>query len=434
MRFFRIAVLSLLLITTPALLADFHQIAFHAKLDKKFKQEETYHLISYDKILKILDEVESGKAKKKYKKRELARINQFLVYLAQNGTTQQNVTALNHDISDLLHEGDFNPSINTCWIFWPTGWTPTFLSINFGKTKKFVKKHKTAIIIGGAILVATGIVIIAASAGAASAGVASAAGVAGGFATSELKNTEITSEAPAIQEYISEKIHASAFEETSDLSIGEMARELGSKFAHETFDGISEFVSIVPNAAQEIKDVGSQFVPNGFIPPASRDLTADPQEKYENFVVRGHGMIDNIFSTNQADQYTPEGRDTRFNTGIIPLPGMIYKNGTINVKKFSNLGKSADRAGYTKAGRGITKHSYRDGSIFPKPTGNLSEVNQHGQRALESILNHPEKKVVQYTHKKYGPVIEIEAPKLGGVRFNGDGSEMMGLLEPHRFK
>ena len=79
------------------------------------------------------------------------------------------------------------------------------------------------------------------------------------------------------------------------------------------------------------------------------------------------------------------------------------------------------------------KHGYRKESVFSKPVGNPSQVNQHGQQVLESILNHPEKKVVQYTNKLHGPVIEIEAPKLGGVRFNGDGTEMMGFLEPKRF-
>jgi len=78
-RSFRIAVLSLLLITTPTLLADFHQIALYAKLDKKFNQEETYHFISYDKIVKLLDEVESGKAKKKYKKESLHESIDFLL-------------------------------------------------------------------------------------------------------------------------------------------------------------------------------------------------------------------------------------------------------------------------------------------------------------------------------------------------------------------
>lgn len=62
------------------------------------------------------------------------------------------------------------------------------------------------------------------------------------------------------------------------------------------------------------------------------------------------------------------------------------------------------------------------------------EVNEQAQKVLEKILNHPEKRVVQYTHKIHGPVIDIEAPELGGVRFTGDGKEMMGFLEPKWFK
>ncbi len=38
------------------------------------------------------------------------------------------------------------------------------------------------------------------------------------------------------------------------------------------------------------------------------------------------------------------------------------------------------------------------------------------------------------TYDMYGPVIEIEAPEIGGVRFTGDGKKMMGFLEPKWFK
>ncbi|NGX38586.1 MAG: hypothetical protein K1000chlam2_01760 [Chlamydiae bacterium] len=80
------------------------------------------------------------------------------------------------------------------------------------------------------------------------------------------------------------------------------------------------------------------------------------------------------------------------------------------------------------------KHGYREGrTIFEKPIGNPAQINEHGQKVLDKILNHPEKKVVQYTHKIHGPVIEIEAPEIGGVRFTGDGKEMMGFLEPKWF-
>lgn len=81
------------------------------------------------------------------------------------------------------------------------------------------------------------------------------------------------------------------------------------------------------------------------------------------------------------------------------------------------------------------KHGYRTGrTVFEKPVGTPTQINDHGQRVLDNILNHPEKKVVQYTHDMYGPVIEIEAPDLGGVKFTGDAKEMMGFLEPKWFK
>lgn len=221
-----------------------------------------------------------------------------------------------------------------------------------------------------------------------------------------------------------------------ELSFAEKAREAGAFFAHQAYEEVSELVSFVPQLCEELKDVGARILPDSLSLP-NDDLPVAPKENYENLVATGHAVIDTVFSTDQADLYTAEVKGNalanEYAIGMIPLPGMISSNGVINVKKFSNLGKVADRAGFTKAGRGSMKHGYRKGSVFSKPVGNPSQVNQHGQQALESILNHPEKKVVQYTNKLYGPVIEIEAPKLGGVRFNGDGTEMMGFLEPKWF-
>lgn len=41
-----------------------------------------------------------------------------------------------------------------------------------------------------------------------------------------------------------------------------------------------------------------------------------------------------------------------------------------------------DRGGFTKAGRGLMKHGYRDESVFPKPLGNPPNVNEHGQKSF----------------------------------------------------
>lgn len=90
-----------------------------------------------------------------------------------------------------------------------------------------------------------------------------------------------------------------------------------------------------------------------------------------------------------------------------------------------------DRGGFTKAGRNLMKHGYREGSVFPKPLGNPAQVNAHGQRVLESILNHPEKQLFPAEFDRYGKVVDIYAPGLGGARYNASG-EFIGFLEPLR--
>lgn len=62
------------------------------------------------------------------------------------------------------------------------------------------------------------------------------------------------------------------------------------------------------------------------------------------------------------------------------------------------------------------KHGYREGSVFPKPVGNPTQVNVHGQRVLESIFNHPEKQLFPAEFDRYGKIVDIYAPGLGGAR------------------
>jgi len=100
-----------------------------------------------------------------------------------------------------------------------------------------------------------------------------------------------------------------------------------------------------------------------------------------------------------------------------------------NMDKFAEAGRALDRAGLTKAGRGIAKHGNREGSVFSKPVGTIAEINKHGQEVLEAILNHPDRLIVQRPHPNFGKVIDITVPEKGGVRFTIDG-EMIGFLQP----
>ena len=75
------------------------------------------------------------------------------------------------------------------------------------------------------------------------------------------------------------------------------------------------------------------------------------------------------------------------------------------------------------------KHGYRKDTVFPKPIGNPTQINAHGQRVLHEILNHPEKKIIYNEFERYGSIVDIYAPKIGGARFTTNGN-FIGFLEP----
>lgn len=114
--------------------------------------------------------------------------------------------------------------------------------------------------------------------------------------------------------------------------------------------------------------------------------------------------------------------------------GVDYKILKINPDEFSKLGCMLDRAELTRAGRSLMKHGYRPRSAFPKPVGTPEQINELGQKVLESILHHPDKIIYKRPHPSFGKVIDIMVPGKGGARFTADGKEMVGFLEPLRSK
>lgn len=56
-------------------------------------------------------------------------------------------------------------------------------------------------------------------------------------------------------------------------------------------------------------------------------------------------------------------------------------------------------------------------------------VNEEARKLLESILNHPEKKLIPGEFSRFGKVVDIYAPEIGGARYNASG-EFIGFLEP----
>lgn len=468
-----------LLITTPLLLLLPHDSLSALHIDSRFppkpKIPHIKSLLTYDDVIALLDDLESGKLEKNCSEWQRRDIDQLLIRMASEGTLpgdMQGYLTLQEDITNLLSEESFYYDY-ACNDDEEANIVPAIFKgkseftlckskkkSNWHKTKSFFKKHKKAIIIGAAIVVATTVIVVAtvATSGGCLAVVGGVAGAAASSHDDKKENKQETEppplsvqdkitfedngKTPALKAVINE--NTSIFKEFmaedirlqncnakgwNDLSFSEKTRELGAYLAHQTFEEVSELVSFVPQLCQELKEVGSQLKPENFSNNA--DLITSPKKNYENLLTSGHQTIDKVFSSDQAQLYSAEGKANDpmndFAVGIVLLPGSLSKIFS-NTKKLEEAGRVLDRAGFTKAGRNLMKHGYRENSIFPKPTGNADKVNEHGQKILEKILNHPEREVTHKHSKLLGEVVDIHAPGIGGVRYNTSG-EFIGFLE-----
>jgi hypothetical protein len=434
---------------------------------------------SYDDVLHLIDDLEDGELEKKCSQADLERINHFLAKLATQGILPNEAEeefVLKNDIQELL-QGEDNPYDYVFWLGWGNDYfiapavlcghgeivlCTSWIKKKWDQTRKFVKKHKKAIIIGAAVVVAAVIVVgvVAAASAGAAAGAAAAGSDKGEKDKSKTKGEQpsaspstppdelspvmpAASEIPILTSVVKE--HIFIFKETveegsllqtfsdskghEDAALGEKARNLGAVLAHQTLDGISELTSCIPQLLEEIKDIGQRILPESLL-HSNDGVEMTPMKNFENLVAAGHEKIDQVFSTDQAGHHTAEAKEARNNfvIGIIPFSG-VFSGGAFNASKLLEAGKAVDRAGFTRAGRGLIKHGYRKGSVFPKPVGNPAQINEHGQKVLESILNHPEKKLMSGEFERFGKVVDIYAPGIGGARYTVEG-EFIGFLEP----
>jgi hypothetical protein len=430
--------------------------------------------------MQLLEDLESGELENKYSPKQLHQINEYFSTLAKEGILpdeHKEEVELKKDTVDLMYgidsafqltqninEGIIIPAVCNSYLGYNIIQCGK-ISKAWKKTKQFVKKHKKAIIIGAVVVVVvvtvTVVVVMTSSAGTAAAAASAMGAAAKGAASESPDSTKSKSknepspapvaaspkeepptnaEMPIMKAAIDEQVtsfkeflvedkaaqQATASKEWDDLSFGEKTRELGAHLAHQAYDEVTELVQVVPQLCEEVKEIGSKFFPESFSIP-NDESNKSPMENYEHLVATGHKMIDNAFSTDQSEFFTPEAKANdpmnHFAIGILPLPGpfnQIFSNSI----QFKEAGKVLDRAGFTKAGRGLMKHGYREGSIFPKPIGSPAAINKQGQMILEEILDNPNNKIYQF---KDGS-LKIYAPNGRGASFRKDGT-FKGFIE-----
>ena len=99
MRTFKFLVHTLLIATSPTLLADPQPL-----LCEQLAPETLNCAFSYDDVLHLLGEIENDRLQERCNEQELDRINQFLAHLATEGKLPtDSVEELESDIAQLLH-------------------------------------------------------------------------------------------------------------------------------------------------------------------------------------------------------------------------------------------------------------------------------------------------------------------------------------------
>jgi len=174
-----------------------------------------------------------------------------------------------------------------------------------------------------------------------------------------------------------------------------------------------------------------------------------------------HEKIDTLFATEFAPHFTEEALSKRpqVTMGMLPPPGggltstakrvatvassagvatgaaaagsVLTQSANLralesnpSTRQFSEAGKVQDREGLTRAGRALQKHGGRTSSVFPKPTGNISQINAQGQEVLENILSNPNNELIETPSGN----IKIYTPDGRGAHFDKN-KRFIGFIE-----
>lgn len=336
------------------------------------QEEQWVRPNTYDEIIQMLEDLESGELERRYSPMQLEKVNDYIATLAKEGILPnefEEECELEEDTYDLMygedsafqltrylensHEYMIIPAVLNGYSGYDIIQCGK-ISKAWKKTKKFCKKHKKAIIIGAVVVVAVAAVTVAvvvASSAAAAAGAAGAAS-SGSSGSSRYESSRSSSSAPsgsqpslneapifktAMNEQISsfkENLAHENFFQTNTagqgLSLEETGRAIGPLFAHDSFNQFNNHLSNYPQFSQEVHSIASQY--NFSMPPGASD----------NPVGFGHNEIDNRFASNSGPMFSDPAKEVNFNALSYQVRGEKAMDFGYYNQALSDLGKSID--------------------------------------------------------------------------------------------
>lgn len=115
---------------------------------------------------------------------------------------------------------------------------------------------------------------------------------------------------------------------------------------------------------------------------------------------------------------------------------IFRKNKKLTVQFYSNPNKGTWEFPFIEALKTLEQAKYKllqkldtKKNFVSKEQIDSKKINEQAQEILEKILNHPEKTVIYGELSRFGKVMDIYAPGLGGARYTID-EEFIGFLEP----
>ncbi len=319
MRVFKSLILSVLLITTPALFA--HPLPAPVISTAHTTQEQAasiplqLHGLSYDQILTLLAQIESGELEERCTPEDVERLSMFVSDLAVQGLLPNDVEAslaLGNDIQDLLFPESsyayalFSDDLVVAPLF--HGERDMFLCKSWlhkkwDQIKDFAKKHKKALIIGAAVVVAAAVVVGVAVA--ASAAAATAAGAASAGDSPQTKSNEpstASADAPAtildplVKSALEEQVvsfketitNEQFFQSSLPNTLEDSGRVAGSLFGHDSLRQLPSTFSEYPGLSLALQN--------------AHDKNISSVHNYS--LTLAHQAVDRQFSTDYAALYT----------------------------------------------------------------------------------------------------------------------------------
>jgi hypothetical protein len=209
----------------------------------------------------------------------------------------------------------------------------------------------------------------------------------------------------------------------------------GKSYHTQTAEGLAKILGVSVSDAELLFSLSTGGVTaKGFSDLAwkaratGQKLSAKEVEQISEGINRVKAGKETTGSTNaaQAGNAVTKPSANAIGTVSVPVP---------TVDQLSQAAASANRNGLTDAGRALQKHGGREGSVYTYSSQKASVLNKEAQNIVNDILSNPKTVITRTTateNKQIIKVIHAIAPDGRTLRFNEDGTKLIGFREPKK--